>query len=220
MHYFVDTGTCRNVGLHLHLWLYSHTCKIIHNIFCIICAICYPIYWSCLQCIFHMSSDVVCQITLIFNLFTCVFLIEGSSTGIKYEEVCYGRYLSFPFDYTPPRYNGPLYFTPSNGGSRKLLMDKGEVSSFWCYNSHYQPISLWHPCMARRVIWQMSSVQVRANQVLNETEQNLLSVLNKCICVVVSGKGSTHQIFLQLSSFDRFDWKRWRNFFHLIWSYR
>lgn len=70
-------------------------------------------------------------------------MIEGASAGIDYEELCYGSELKFPFDYMPLFYRGPLYFTQSMGGSRsrKLMMDNGEVSSSWCYNSYYRHYS-------------------------------------------------------------------------------
>ncbi|XP_047440351.1 uncharacterized protein LOC125007662 [Mugil cephalus] len=53
-----------------------------------------------------------------------IFVIEGLSAG---EEVCHGSKFKLPLRYTPPLYNGPLYFIPSNGGPKKLVMDNGEV---------------------------------------------------------------------------------------------
>ncbi|GLD53614.1 uncharacterized protein AKAME5_002836000, partial [Lates japonicus] len=51
----------------------------------------------------------------------------GSFAGHENESKCYGDSLRFPFDYTPSVFRGKIYFTPSNGGSRKLLMDNGEA---------------------------------------------------------------------------------------------
>nr|XP_046262346.1 uncharacterized protein LOC124068277 isoform X2 [Scatophagus argus] len=55
------------------------------------------------------------------------FCLFGSSVGAAFEEICYGRDFRLPYDYTPPLYNGKLYFTPSKGGPRKLMMDNGEA---------------------------------------------------------------------------------------------
>ncbi|XP_047441813.1 uncharacterized protein LOC125008569 [Mugil cephalus] len=66
----------------------------------------------------HYSADML----LAFLTVSCVFF--GSSVG---EEVCYGHKFKLPLEYSPPLYNGPLYFIPSNGGPRKLVMDDGEV---------------------------------------------------------------------------------------------
>lgn len=77
------------------------------------------------------------DLTLIYSPYissSSIFLIEGSSAGIEDTELCYGRRFKLPFDYMPPVFRGQIYFTPSNGGSRKLVMDNGEVSSFWSYN--------------------------------------------------------------------------------------
>ncbi|XP_041652825.1 uncharacterized protein LOC121515932 [Cheilinus undulatus] len=61
---------------------------------------------------------------LLFMTVSC--LIFGSFAEIRYEELCYGRSLKLPFAYTPPLFQGQIYFTPSNGGPTKLLMEKGE----------------------------------------------------------------------------------------------
>ncbi|XP_040903429.1 uncharacterized protein LOC121188011 [Toxotes jaculatrix] len=51
----------------------------------------------------------------------------GSSADVSYENLCYGRSLNFPFDYAPPVFHGMLFFTPSNGGPRKLMMNNAEA---------------------------------------------------------------------------------------------
>ncbi|KAK9518035.1 hypothetical protein VZT92_023363 [Zoarces viviparus] len=51
----------------------------------------------------------------------------GSSSDVTPEQKCYGSSVTLPFSYTPPLFNGQLYFTPAKGGYRKLLMDKGEA---------------------------------------------------------------------------------------------
>ena len=65
-----------------------------------------------------------------------MFRIQGSSAGIRNEEICYGSYMSFPTRYVPVLFRGQLYFTPNDGGPRKLLMDNGEVSSFATTSLH------------------------------------------------------------------------------------
>lgn len=85
-------------------------------------------------------------LTLIFHP---SLLNTGSAADVKYEQLCYGRSFRLPFDYTPPAFLGKLYFSPSNGGSSKLVMDKGEVSNIWGYNLSAK--SLWHPFMAMRL---------------------------------------------------------------------
>ncbi|XP_073343484.1 uncharacterized protein [Pagrus major] len=54
-----------------------------------------------------------------------LFLIRGSSASV--ENLCYGKRLSFPTRYVPPLFRGQLYFTPSDGRPRKLLMDNKEA---------------------------------------------------------------------------------------------
>ena len=44
--------------------------------------------------------------------------------------------MSFPTRYVPVLFRGQLYFTPNDGGPRKLLMDNGEVSSFATTSLH------------------------------------------------------------------------------------
>ncbi|XP_044220676.1 uncharacterized protein LOC122991107 [Thunnus albacares] len=53
-------------------------------------------------------------------------LIEGSDDVIE-TEVCYGRNVYIPFDYVPTFYPERMYFTPSKGGSRKIIMENGEA---------------------------------------------------------------------------------------------
>lgn len=53
----------------------------------------------------------------------------GLSAGllINNHEVCYGGTFTLPSTFSPPLYNGTLYLTPSNGGSRRLLLDDGKA---------------------------------------------------------------------------------------------
>ncbi|KAF1384645.1 hypothetical protein PFLUV_G00122350 [Perca fluviatilis] len=66
------------------------------------------------------------MLLLFVTTVSCV-VFGGSSAGFFEKSECYGKFLRFPFTYTPPRFNGQLYFTPKNGGSRKLVMDKDEA---------------------------------------------------------------------------------------------
>ncbi|XP_023814968.1 uncharacterized protein LOC101174273 [Oryzias latipes] len=61
----------------------------------------------------------------IFLTVSCVVL--GSSKGIDPMEFCFSSSARLPERCTPSVYNGPLYFTPRNGGQRKLLMDNKEA---------------------------------------------------------------------------------------------
>ncbi|XP_068444539.1 uncharacterized protein [Clinocottus analis] len=63
---------------------------------------------------------------LLYAAVACVWF-GGSFSDVLYEEKCYGKSLTLPFYYTPPLFNGKLYFTPSNGGPRQLVMDKEEA---------------------------------------------------------------------------------------------
>lgn len=144
-------------------------------------------YWLRVQLLLHSQSNyiissVFCGIKL--NFLICIFLIQGTTAGFKYEELCYGSDLKLPFDYTPPVFRGPLFFTPSGKGRghRKLMMDNGEVSSSWCYNLYYRHYSYdpwgqdlkYYKCLA--------SVSVKANQVLNQRRMH--SVLSQCVCAL------------------------------------
>ncbi|XP_069577453.1 uncharacterized protein [Brachyistius frenatus] len=51
-------------------------------------------------------------------------LFFGSSAGV---EVCYGRDARIATVYTPPFYKGPLYFTPTGSGSRKIVAEDGKT---------------------------------------------------------------------------------------------
>ncbi|XP_068570783.1 uncharacterized protein [Cebidichthys violaceus] len=63
---------------------------------------------------------------LLYATVACL-LFGGSSSDVTFEEKCYGTSLTLPIYYTPPLFNGQLYFTPSKWGARKLLMDKREA---------------------------------------------------------------------------------------------
>ncbi|XP_059202103.1 uncharacterized protein LOC131981704 [Centropristis striata] len=56
---------------------------------------------------------------------SCVLF--GSASGHTNEEKCYGSSMIFPMSYSPPSFKGRMYFTPSSGGPRKLIMDNGEL---------------------------------------------------------------------------------------------
>ncbi|KAA8588968.1 hypothetical protein FQN60_010313, partial [Etheostoma spectabile] len=57
---------------------------------------------------------------------SCVLFV-GSFAEFFEKRMCYGRTLRFPDTYTPPHFNGQLYFTPKKSESRKLVMDKDEA---------------------------------------------------------------------------------------------
>ncbi|XP_037635539.1 uncharacterized protein LOC119494011 isoform X1 [Sebastes umbrosus] len=61
---------------------------------------------------------------LIFYLTVCCVHLLGASSVRSVSE-CYGSSLTLPFSYSPPIFDGPLYFI-SKSGSRKLLMDEGK----------------------------------------------------------------------------------------------
>ncbi|XP_004545450.3 uncharacterized protein LOC101464849 [Maylandia zebra] len=61
--------------------------------------------------------------SLVFLMFSIVFF--GSSSGIQTDEVCYGRRWQFPSNYIPSRYTGPIYFTETNTGSKKVVINNG-----------------------------------------------------------------------------------------------
>ncbi|XP_036932992.1 uncharacterized protein LOC119007428 isoform X1 [Acanthopagrus latus] len=63
---------------------------------------------------------------MLLLLVTASCAVIGSSAGVRNEEICYGSYMSFPTRYVPVLFRGQLYFTPNDGGPRKLLMDNGE----------------------------------------------------------------------------------------------
>ncbi|XP_023252001.1 uncharacterized protein LOC111646677 [Seriola lalandi dorsalis] len=55
-------------------------------------------------------------------------LFIGSSAAITEEHLCYGGNLKIPFpSISPHLFSRQLYFTPKEGGSRKLLLDKEEA---------------------------------------------------------------------------------------------
>ncbi|XP_074530502.1 uncharacterized protein LOC141793607 isoform X3 [Halichoeres trimaculatus] len=54
-----------------------------------------------------------------------VYLSAGSSVASPSKDVCLGGRFRFPFLYTQPGFTGQMYFTPSKGGARRLIMDNG-----------------------------------------------------------------------------------------------
>ncbi|XP_071313939.1 uncharacterized protein [Trachinotus anak] len=64
---------------------------------------------------------------MLLLLMTVSALLLGVSSGLKQERECYGRSLKLPDTYAPPFFYGQLYFTPSKGGSRRLLLDNGQA---------------------------------------------------------------------------------------------
>ncbi|KAM9377024.1 uncharacterized protein KZ484_009424 [Pholidichthys leucotaenia] len=61
---------------------------------------------------------------MLLVIFTLSSVFIGSFVG---GEVCYGYNFSFPLHCSPPHYQGPIYFTPSQGGSRKLVVNEGKA---------------------------------------------------------------------------------------------
>lgn len=174
----------RSISQHFQCCLWSQICR------------------SCLVYVFHMSSNVLCLTHLKCSSYLSILLLcpwKGSSTCLELVENCYGKTYKLPFPYRPPVFTGKLYFTPNKGGSLKLLMENGEVSSFWWYN----------------FTWQMSgfcSSQSKQGFEWDWTESTL-SWLN---VFVFSGKGSTGQSFHWQSDFHRCERKVWWNIFHCI----
>ncbi|XP_059206323.1 uncharacterized protein LOC131985291 [Centropristis striata] len=56
---------------------------------------------------------------------SCVLF--GSAAGLKYEKKCIGSSMTFSQLYSPPGFKGKMYFTPSRGGPRELVMDYGKL---------------------------------------------------------------------------------------------
>ncbi|XP_035505411.2 uncharacterized protein LOC118319260 isoform X2 [Scophthalmus maximus] len=52
---------------------------------------------------------------------------SNASADIEHESLCYGSTFNLPVRFTPSDFRGQLYFTPSMGGSRKLLINDGEA---------------------------------------------------------------------------------------------
>lgn len=136
------------------------------------------------------------------------FLTEGSSAGISFEEKCYGMDLLIPSTYTPPIYNGPLYFTPSKGsgrGSRKILMDNGEVSCSWCYYL-LSTLFPWHTTgRSWNMIQYMNTVGFCQWQSKPGFESDSLFI--KCLYVVHQFRRRTHA---SKSDSAQFAWQIWR----------
>ena len=123
-------------------------------------------------------------------------LIEGSSAAFMMTE-CYGGSVGLTL-LAQPYFTGQLYFTP-NGGNKKLVMDNGKVSSFWCYKLYY------HQYLHDIHAWQYLEYN-KSKSDLNE--QNLFSVLSKCICVVHLFRQRTHASKLQLSQLNTQIWQK------------
>ncbi|MEQ2289231.1 hypothetical protein AMECASPLE_030852 [Ameca splendens] len=66
------------------------------------------------------------MLILLVTLFSAFF---GASAGLLQEKACYGSKVKLPDNINRPLNKGLLYFTPSNGGERKILMEDGKVSS-------------------------------------------------------------------------------------------
>ncbi|KAM7389710.1 hypothetical protein PAMP_023673 [Pampus punctatissimus] len=64
---------------------------------------------------------------MILIILTLSCFAFGSSYVLEQQQ-CYGKNFRLPFKYTPPLFNGRLYFTPSKGGqSRRLVMENSEM---------------------------------------------------------------------------------------------
>ncbi|KAM3612856.1 uncharacterized protein V6R79_015636 [Siganus canaliculatus] len=69
---------------------------------------------------------VINDMSLGYLTVSCFIL--GLSAGLEWQpELCYGRDYLFPEKYRPRSFGGKLYFTPRDGGQRKLLMDNREA---------------------------------------------------------------------------------------------
>ncbi|XP_024139181.1 uncharacterized protein LOC118597852 isoform X1 [Oryzias melastigma] len=64
---------------------------------------------------------------MMFIFLTVFCVVFGSSEGIDRKELCVGSSAMLPHRCAPSLYNGPLYFTPTNGRQKKLLMDNMEA---------------------------------------------------------------------------------------------
>ncbi|XP_054890666.1 uncharacterized protein LOC129362886 [Poeciliopsis prolifica] len=60
-------------------------------------------------------------------LVTVFCALWGPSATLDEKEICYGRELKFSSDIQQKIKEGPLYFTPSDGGGRKILMENGKA---------------------------------------------------------------------------------------------
>lgn len=70
---------------------------------------------------------------IISSLFT-FFPSSGPSATLERKEVCYGQDLTLPM-HIQLNIGERLYFTPSNGGKTKLLIENDKVNHlllFWC----------------------------------------------------------------------------------------
>ncbi|XP_023184514.1 uncharacterized protein LOC111607014 isoform X1 [Xiphophorus maculatus] len=64
---------------------------------------------------------------MLILLVTVFCALWGPSATLDKKEVCYGQDLAFPEHIQRNIQQGPLYFTPSNGGKRKILMENGKA---------------------------------------------------------------------------------------------
>ncbi|XP_057706968.1 uncharacterized protein LOC130924422 isoform X2 [Corythoichthys intestinalis] len=62
---------------------------------------------------------------LAFLLLPCFLWVPGT-IGKEYE-VCYGASFRIPSQYAPPGFTKKLYFTPKNGGTKRLLLENGQA---------------------------------------------------------------------------------------------
>lgn len=79
--------------------------------------------------LFYISNMYCDLLSPVARLFLNFSFVEGSSEGIDSKELCVGSSAMLPHRCAPSLYNGPLYFTPTNGRQKKLLMDNMEVGS-------------------------------------------------------------------------------------------
>ncbi|CAK6956583.1 uncharacterized protein LOC128363195 isoform X1 [Scomber scombrus] len=67
---------------------------------------------------------------MLLTIFALSILLHCFGFGysdVEHEATCYGSNLRLPSDYTPRLFKGQMYFTPSTGGPRRLLMENGQV---------------------------------------------------------------------------------------------
>ncbi|XP_053180110.1 uncharacterized protein LOC128363195 isoform X1 [Scomber japonicus] len=63
----------------------------------------------------------------IFALSILLHCFGFGYSDVEHQELCYGRHLRLSSIYAPPFFNGRMYFTPSTGEPRRLLMENGQV---------------------------------------------------------------------------------------------
>ncbi|XP_053180112.1 uncharacterized protein LOC128363195 isoform X3 [Scomber japonicus] len=63
----------------------------------------------------------------IFALSILLHCFGFGYSDVEHQELCYGRHLRLSSIYSPTYFKGQMYFTPSTGEPRRLLMENGQV---------------------------------------------------------------------------------------------